>query len=812
MADLYSVIAGIQPDTQDILEAELLAKQILEAQFPDLDLREGTGVRDLVLRPSAFLLALCKKGYDSYFAQNTLSGVNDSTPTEIVDDILGNLFLERKTGTYAVINARLYFARQKSVALSSDVSLSPDGSILFYPVTTISFPQSSLQYDSFNNEFYIDVDLKAADKGTAYNLSEGSLLYFSNFDPYFLHAEINYLVQESTSAETNSEFISRASTAISTRNLINKPSILSNIGEDLNIVDIVRPVGSGDPEMYRDLVKVKIENLTERLATSAVYVAGNYLRVTLAAHGLTVGQPIRIRNITPVVYGNGGTAIVTSVIDANTFEWAVPFNDGVVTSLPYIQGDRGESYIHQGGTVDIYCGSELVTEINQYTVDSQGLIQIEGPVIAIERSEVSGGEDPDTLPLAPVVAYTSVGSQPNRFNAPDGTLATGDIVKVSGYSQQIPITTISCSNSGFITAHSIAHTINTNGSWVTISGVTPSEYNGTFVCFRQDADNFNYKVPVKIPTLGIGSSMVAINAGIDKGTYPHGDGYGIVTATTSYFDVSMPNLWPGVAVTGAPVITHEPPFIMLNKGHTSRSDATFSVYTSPFGQENRITFPGNPLIAGRYVRVYGSSNALNNQVWKVVKSIDDNTVAVEGADNGFLAGTGTISVQYVNPFYDTGFSERQLTLVDYGISHAGQTVSLELTSFSNLNNVQAYLDNSDRRVLCGDLLARGFDTYVLDMDLIVYNTSAPTTGSVKTIVDKYLKSLGSGSAFIVSDLVSELNENGIINLRTPMLITATYYNKDLFKFESFSIEDVFDPDNQIAIYVLGNITTSSALL
>lgn len=162
MSDLYSVITGLEPNQQDILEAELLAKQILEAQFPDMDLREGTGLRDLVLRPAAFILALCKKGSDAYFSQNTLAGVTDSTPTETIDDLLGNLFLTRKTGTYAVINARLYFARSKSVSLNQDTSFSTDGSILFFPITNAAYPASALTYDSYQNEWYLDVDLQAA--------------------------------------------------------------------------------------------------------------------------------------------------------------------------------------------------------------------------------------------------------------------------------------------------------------------------------------------------------------------------------------------------------------------------------------------------------------------------------------------------------------------------------------------------------------------------------------------------------------------------------------------------------------------------
>jgi len=245
MADLYSVIEGIEPDQQDILEAELVARQILSAKFPDLDLREGTALRDLTLRPAAFLLAICSKGFSSFFQDNTIAGITDQSDQTLVDNLLGNFFLTRNTGTYAVINARLYFARQKSVTVGSGVSFSTDGSKLFFPATTVVVPDGSLLYDSYQNEYYIDIDLIASEKGESYNLAEGSLLYFSNFDPFFLHAEINFLVTKSLPAETNTEFISRAGTAISTRNLINVPSIDSKIKADFNYVKKVLTIGRG---------------------------------------------------------------------------------------------------------------------------------------------------------------------------------------------------------------------------------------------------------------------------------------------------------------------------------------------------------------------------------------------------------------------------------------------------------------------------------------------------------------------------------------------------------------------------------------
>ena len=102
--NLYSIVQGIEVSADELMQAELLAERILEAKYPDLDLRQGTGLRDLVIRPSATLLAMMNRALTYYFSQNTLTGVTDSSPTEIVDNILSNWFLERKAGKKSVIN------------------------------------------------------------------------------------------------------------------------------------------------------------------------------------------------------------------------------------------------------------------------------------------------------------------------------------------------------------------------------------------------------------------------------------------------------------------------------------------------------------------------------------------------------------------------------------------------------------------------------------------------------------------------------------------------------------------------------------
>jgi hypothetical protein len=321
--DLFSYFPGLEVTADEILEAEILASQVLKAKFPDLDLREGTALRDMVIRPSATLLAMVNKALVFYFTQNTISGVTDETPKVFVDKLLSNWFAERREGNKAVINARLYFAKAKNILISSDTFFSTDGILKYFPISQASFSSSQLTFDVGSNEYYLDIDLEAEDVGKNYEVSNGSLLYFSNFDSYFLHAEINFLRSAGTESETNTEFIDRVRSEISTRNLINVPSIASNLLDNFPIISGVHSIGFGDSEMIRDYIKVQPPSL---------------------------GAP---------------------------------------------------TWIHNGGAVDIYCRVPVATTFQQFTVDEEGFIYLEGPVIRTSWGELHGvdndGGDPDTL-------------------------------------------------------------------------------------------------------------------------------------------------------------------------------------------------------------------------------------------------------------------------------------------------------------------------------------------------------------------------------------------------------------------------------
>lgn len=655
MSDLYSIVGSIQPTQQDILEAELLAKQILEAQFPDLDLREGTGIRDLVLRPSAFILALCKAGFDSYFSQNTLAGLDDNSPQSTVDGLLSNLFLTRNVGSYSVINARMYFARSKSVTFSTTDSFSVDGSLLFFPAENITIPASGMSYDSFQNEYYVDIDLVASEKGSNYNISSGSLLYFTNFDPYFLHGEINYLASESTSPETNTQFIARAKSAISTRNLINSPSIISKMTSDLNYTGKISVIGAGVSGMYRDQIKVLGGPVSTLSGVEMHFTdAGSTIQINIPGHPLVVGQYLDIVEnvpvgvlLTPLVLRR---VKVNAVIDAGNIQVLVPITMSARSLYPpTITVLNDEVFVHQGGTVDVFCSDRVNQALHKYTLDYHGRATVTGPVYEISRSGVSDG-DADTVPA------------------------------MASYSKRYP-----------------GHTVESN------------------VTFSQSGD-------------------------------------GTIT----------------------------------------------------------VSFVNHPMSVGRMVNILGWPTSLSSNFYVVSSIVDQNTFKVGRGLPVFTIGSGlTPSLKYVYPQNDLGFSVDQTLTLDFGPSQANRTATMVVKSFSNLDSIQAYLNLSDNRVVCGDYLARGFDIYVLDFNIVVYDEAPPTSGLAATYIQQYLSTLAPGEDLVLSELSAYLITNASVGkLQTPLGVTYYFYTKDLFTAQTGSIVDVLTPETSTSVFVLGNVTTS----
>ena len=96
MSNIFGIMNELELTRDDVLQAEVFAQQYLESKFPEVDFRQGTGVRDMVIRPNATLIALVNKAITVSFEQMSIKDITNDTPEETADKILSNFFITRK--------------------------------------------------------------------------------------------------------------------------------------------------------------------------------------------------------------------------------------------------------------------------------------------------------------------------------------------------------------------------------------------------------------------------------------------------------------------------------------------------------------------------------------------------------------------------------------------------------------------------------------------------------------------------------------------------------------------------------------------
>jgi hypothetical protein len=499
--DLLSVISGIQVSSSDILQAELLLSQVLTAQDPTIDIRVGTAVRDLAIRPNATLLATINKALVYYWAQNSLVNVDDTTPTIFVDKILQNFFMTRFTGANAIITAKLYFAKQVSITLTTDMFFSTDNVLLFNPIVSSTYSAGQLVFDPTSNQFYLTVQLQAAQAGTQYNITSGSLIYFSNFNPYFLHAEISYLTSIAANPETNTQFIARAKTAISTRNLINTPSIISNLQNNFSLVSQVVPLGYGDAGMIRDKIIVYPPAAPFNGTTPVwTHVGGHtdiYVNVPLTTSLLqfapdTTGSV----TITGAVYN---VAVSSTPGGANV--------DTIIPTTPNLNiVSTSENWLTTSlVSTALVASNGTPTNIITITATNHGLelnerITISGASQALYNGTFQITSVPDANTFTYNITSTAAA---NTFpitltkvdRANDLGFSNSQVLKVTLGTTPITISTLTWSGGIATVTTSVAHGYST-GWTVNVAGVasTTNAYNGNWIVVSTGTNTFTFTV------------------------------------------------------------------------------------------------------------------------------------------------------------------------------------------------------------------------------------------------------------------------------------------------------------------------------
>lgn len=252
-------LKDITQDDFNLAESTLIS--VIKSAYPNLDMRKGTVLRELLTKVAAELWSLNTKRTTDLSNTYSLSQL-EAAPEgneEAVDRLLSNFLVVRKQGSYASgqLIVKVQYSRTYTITTSmvfttlSGLAYSPE---LEYTVE--SNPQTTGALTLYTHEsgtyYYFMLPVKANLTGIVYDVPQGTSFSMSSAFSGFVTAEAYYDFSGGSISETASQVLGRLPAAIATRSLESRYSISSRLREQFTAIHSVSAVGMGNAEQLRD--------------------------------------------------------------------------------------------------------------------------------------------------------------------------------------------------------------------------------------------------------------------------------------------------------------------------------------------------------------------------------------------------------------------------------------------------------------------------------------------------------------------------------------------------------------------------------
>ena len=404
----------------DVSTAADFLEQFLTDQVSDGDFTKGTALRDLTVQAIAAVVAFLRadaaqiRQMQSLLSVKVATGGDPVALTDGVTAILSNFLIAPKSGTKARGFAIGHSSQRADIFIPPTVRFTYSANVVFVvdSVDTFFIQQAELVPIIDVNGVVLDyefrIPLVAVAPGVAYNVTPALFAGFDRFNPYVSRVESTASFSGGKGAETVTEILARAPTAVSVRNLINERSIQATLENTFDGIETVMVVGMGAPEMQRDVVPTIAPNLRFHVG-GAVDV---YLRTSLVetvftgAVGGLYARPdgvvtiFRDNSVSFAAVNAGDILRVTAGLVSTPAEFLVVANQGSylviserapfpvatdeaspVTTLVYTIGNTGPSYYN---VLSDTGGAPLTTGITSRQAATPGRITLPGgPVMDI---------------------------------------------------------------------------------------------------------------------------------------------------------------------------------------------------------------------------------------------------------------------------------------------------------------------------------------------------------------------------------------------------------------------------------------------
>ena len=263
---------AIEVTSLDQLDAQLVADlqaefvQLVNERHPEIDLSLGV-FNDLIAHFSGGISgAINQYKINQYLKARSLEDLNNDpalADDELVDLVLSNYLIERKTGAPATGEITIVVAADAPIVLSNQALFNSSGASYYLPAAYIALPSTSTSLLSLNERrltpigdgtYAFTVPAIATINGTIGNVQRGSTMTPQAPPAQFVKAYAATDFVGGTDTETNADLLTRLQNGVAAKVMQGRSNIIALLGEQPQFTGVLhyQIIGYGNAEMQRN--------------------------------------------------------------------------------------------------------------------------------------------------------------------------------------------------------------------------------------------------------------------------------------------------------------------------------------------------------------------------------------------------------------------------------------------------------------------------------------------------------------------------------------------------------------------------------
>jgi hypothetical protein len=236
-------------------EAKAKFIEIVSAEYPELDIRKGTAINELMINFAALGYALIyeeiTKIEEKLYLKDILASPTD-IDSSMIDGIISNFYITRSPGAKSKGMIKIVFSESRDYYIPDASSFVLESkNYLYYTTSAHDITTDDLLYDSVNDQYYYLLEVEAENIGPEYFLESEMALEPQVLTGYIESAEVYEDFAQGVNQETDQSLLDRVKDNLSNRGLFSHQSIEATLREAFPAIRQVTVAGYNDHELQR---------------------------------------------------------------------------------------------------------------------------------------------------------------------------------------------------------------------------------------------------------------------------------------------------------------------------------------------------------------------------------------------------------------------------------------------------------------------------------------------------------------------------------------------------------------------------------